>query len=94
MAAVRPLTVDTYMEEKLPLVGLYPCLTWQLNVTLHQSQGTAKFVSVIREPSDHIELRRDHCELNDHQLVLPRLVELNAELPREMRRLMGWDSPR
>ncbi len=53
----------------LPLPGFYPCLTWQLNVTVHQPTGLAKYVSVIREPNDHIEVLRDFHDLDGFALV-------------------------
>lgn len=56
----RPDLVD------IPLPGFYPCLTWQMNVTWHQSQGLVKYVSVIREPNDHIEVRRAFSDLVDY----------------------------
>lgn len=49
----------------LPLPGFYPCLTWQLNVTLHTQQMASKWVSVLREPTDHVEIRRSFGSLGD-----------------------------
>lgn len=59
---------------RLPLPGLYPVITWQLNLTLHKSTGLAKFVSVLREPSDKFEIRRKFNELDDWSSV-----HLNAQ---------------
>lgn len=42
----------------IPLPGHFPCLTWQLNVTLHPSSRLIKFVSVVREPIAQIEVAR------------------------------------
>lgn len=56
----RPDLVD------VPLPGFYPCLTWQMNVTWHQSQGLVKHVSVIREPNDHLEVRRAFSDLTTY----------------------------
>jgi hypothetical protein len=65
-------------EMRLPLPGLYPCLTWQLNVTLHKQQQAAKFVSVIREPSDKVEIHRAFSDLTDWPTVA-RMVYGHAE---------------
>jgi hypothetical protein len=50
--------------EDLPLPGFYPCLTLQANVTYHQAQGLSKFVMVLREPSDHVNVARSFLELS------------------------------
>lgn len=42
----------------LPFPGNYPCLTLQINVTYHPGQGNGKWVAVLREPNDHLELAR------------------------------------
>lgn len=47
----------------MPLPGFYPCLTLQLNVTMHQSTQLGKFVLVVREPNDHIEIARTFQDL-------------------------------
>ena len=56
-------------EMRLPLPGLYPVVTWQMNLTLHKATGLAKFTSILREPSDHAELRRKFRELDDWSAV-------------------------
>lgn len=50
-------------QMRAPLPGLHPVLTWQMNLTLHKATGLAKYVSVVREPSDHFELHRQFSML-------------------------------
>ena len=63
----RPSTTgnEQWREQRIPLPGLYPVLTWQLNLTVHKATGLAKFVSVIREPNDRVELSRSFAELDE-----------------------------
>lgn len=64
MTTPRTIQQDQGREYRLPLPGIYPVLTWQLNATVHQSTGLAKFVSILREPSDHVEILREFRELD------------------------------
>lgn len=48
-----------------PLPGFYPCLTLQLNVTRYQAAGQVRWVMVVREPSDGIEVDRRFQEAAD-----------------------------
>lgn len=73
----------------LPMPGIYPCLTWQLNVTLHQASGMGKMVSVIREPSDHIEIARASHELAIWHPMVPGLEHHCAEALRSLGYLSG-----
>lgn len=50
--AQHPITQD------IPLPGNYPCLTLQLNVTRYASGGLGRYVCVLREPSDGLEISR------------------------------------
>lgn len=49
----------------VPLPGNYPCLTLQINVTYHPKLGTGKWVAVLREPNDHLELARAFGEIDE-----------------------------
>lgn len=73
----------------LPLPGFYPCLTWQLNVTVHQHSGLAKYVSVIREPNDHIEVLRDFHDLAEFGLVAGVVTSHTMECIRAMGYMSG-----
>lgn len=42
----------------VPLPGLHNCLTWQFNLTTHPMLGTVKYVSILRDPDDKVELAR------------------------------------
>jgi len=46
---------------EIPLPGHYPTLTMQLNVTLYQSAAVGRLVCILREPSDGVEVRREHA---------------------------------
>lgn len=89
MTAVRPLSTSTYSEMRLPLIGLYPVVTWQLNLTLHQATGLSKFVSIVREPSDHVEIRRDFSELEQWAITRPRLTHLIGLMPDDLASMVG-----
>jgi hypothetical protein len=89
MTSVKALGPHTYTEAKLPLPGLYPVVTWQLNVTMHQASGLSKFVSVIREPSDHYEIRRDFGDLSAWQMTRGHLLLLLGEIPDALAHMVG-----
>lgn len=87
---MKHYTLSSFGEQlALPLPGIYPCLTWQLNVTLHQKQQQAKLVSVIREPSDHVEIARFALELSDWVGVRPLILDGCAEALRGLDYLGG-----
>lgn len=48
----------------VPLPGMYKALTWQLNVTAYPSTKSIRWVSVIREPSDQFEIKRDFRDVH------------------------------
>lgn len=83
-------TLGSFGEQlSLPLPGIYPCLTWQLNVTVHQATGLGKIVSVIREPSDHVEIARHAVALTEWGLLRPVALDSCAEALRGLDWLSG-----
>lgn len=75
--------------QDLPLPGFYPCLTWQLNVTVHQQSGLGKFVSVVREPNDHIEVVRSFADLSQWSSTVADTQMACAEALRALGYLSG-----
>jgi hypothetical protein len=59
----HPITQD------VPLPGFYPCLTLQLNVTRYASGRLGRFVLVLREPSDGVEISRTFIDSSAWQDV-------------------------
>lgn len=53
-----PTPRDRRTWHDVPLPGFHKCLTWQLNVTLHPPLKSGKWVSILRDPDDQIELSR------------------------------------
>lgn len=87
---MKHFTLTGFGEQlALPLPGIYPCLTWQLNVTLHQHSQQVKAVSVIREPSDHVEIARFAMGLDDWCKGRPLVAEMCLEALRGMDYLGG-----
>lgn len=73
----------------LPLPGFYPCLTWQLNFTVHQATGLAKWVGVMREPNDHIEVIRSFEDLGSFSSRADSCRVHTAEVLRALGYLSG-----
>lgn len=76
-------------EQRLPLPGIYPVVTWQLNVTMHQASKLAKFVSVIREPADQLEIERDFEDLAAWDAIRPRLFGIVGSIPDDLAHMTG-----
>lgn len=59
-----------WRQLKLPLPGLYPIITWQLNVTAYTSGQMLRVASAIREPStkDPIAATKFELEVGPHSL--------------------------
>lgn len=75
----------------VPLPGFYPMLTCQVNLTLHQQQKTGKFVVVVREPMDQVEIYRTHEAINAAEITLDRFGIRMGELVPLLQYLMGWE---
>lgn len=74
---------------QLPLPGNYPCITMQMNVTYHPGQGLGKFVAVLREPSEQIELARTFHELDGWASIPTVAIAAARKLLAEMDYLGG-----
>lgn len=74
---------------EIPLPGHYPCLTLQLNVTCYQSAKVGRMVAIVREPSDHIEVRRVHADALSPDELAQVVVEGVEGLLADMRYLQG-----
>lgn len=77
----------------LPLPGFYPVLTWQMNATITQKTGMGKFVSIIREPLDQVEVYRYHEGLRHYGEFVRELDAHLSDLPRVLGYLMGIETP-
>lgn len=58
-----------------PLPGLHKCVTWQLNVTFHPPLRSGKWVSILRDPDDQIELSRAGTALESDVATMRSLSE-------------------
>lgn len=60
-------------EMRLPLPGIHPVLTMQINATVHKATGLVKAVSILRDPMVAIEVSRQFLELeawsSGHRIV-------------------------
>lgn len=62
MTAVRPYGTGWH-EDRLPLPGIHPIMTMQVNATWHQATRLYKWVITVREPIEGYEILRRHDEL-------------------------------
>lgn len=85
---------DQGREYRLPLPGFYPVLTWQLNATVHQATGLAKFVSILREPSDHVEIFRSFGELEPWAVQRPVILDGCMTMLSDINMLLGIGTPK
>lgn len=76
--------------EDVPLPGLIPCLTLQLNVTAHQQQGTMKAVGVLRDPNTGFEVSRRMVPLDSHGTTRANIKALSEIMVNDLIYLMGW----
>jgi hypothetical protein len=52
VGAQHPITQD------IPLPGNYQCLTLQLNYTAYRAGGTQRWVLIVRDPDNNLEVSR------------------------------------
>lgn len=71
---------DHSITQDIPLPGFYPCLTLQLNVTRYQSSGLGRFVMVVREPSEGVEIRRVFLDATAWDMTAQRVRETIAQM--------------
>lgn len=74
---------------EVPLPGHYPTLTLQLNVTLYASAAVGRLVGILREPSDGLELRREHANHIPVSELGEAAVAVVAALINDARYLQG-----
>lgn len=74
----------------LPLPGMYPVLTAQINITCHPKTGLSKWVCILREPMDQLEIVRVHQDLDDWHATRSGLVRHLADLIASLEYLSGF----
>lgn len=74
----------------VPLPGLHNCLTWQLNATIYPQVGLARFVSILRDPDEQIELGRTGRDTDVREDVWPALTFHLREARGTLLHLAGW----
>lgn len=79
---------------QLPLPGTHKCVTWQLNVTIHPPQRGVKFVSIIRDPDEQVELARVGTMLIEDLRGLEMLLEHVGAAIAQLHYLAGLPGPR
>lgn len=82
---IRPHHLTDREWQQLSIPRRYQVLTWQLNVSFYPPAKSVKFVSVLRDPIENVELHRrgavpssysDHLEvIQTHLLNTYSLVE-------------------
>lgn len=70
------------------LTGRYPCLTLQLNVTVHQAQQSGKVVLTVREPNEHERFFHFDIPLGDWGFMRGSIQPAVSEALREIERLL------
>lgn len=61
-------------QQDIPLPGHYGVLTTQLNVTRYHRTNTVRWVLVVREPSEQVEVHRTFGELADDSQATDRAI--------------------
>lgn len=65
MATVKKMSDHRRLAPDIPLPGHYRVLTAQLNVTRYQSEKVGRWVLVVREPQEQIELYRGFVDASE-----------------------------
>lgn len=80
----HPVTQD------IPLPGHYQCLTLQTNLTIYPPTAMARFVTVVREPNDQIEIVRFFRESGPWPEVLAEQNRTQVQAIANMTFMAGW----
>lgn len=84
----QPAVNGTYPN--LPMPGFYPVLTLQANLTVNRKSELGKFVVIVREPMDQLEVYRTHRGLERWETLRDGFDQTMADATKILDYLMGW----
>lgn len=90
---MRPNHLSEREWQQLPLPRRYQCLTWQLNVSFYPPGKLVKYVSVLRDPIENVELHRRGADKQTYPDYLEVVMSHLGNQHNLVEHLTGIDEP-